>query len=105
MPKRMSHEAARQRVQEIKGLYVHAAIYAVVILTLFVVDVATGSPFWVHWVALGWGAGLGGHYALVNGSSSDAVQAWEERKMRELTGTQTSTGTQTKDVSDAAPQN
>lgn len=84
MSKRLDYEAAKRKVNEIKGLYVHAAIYGFVVVTLFVVDIATGSPYWIHWVALGWGLGLAGHYVLVQGSMPSALHEWENRKIKEL---------------------
>lgn len=40
------------------GVLRHAAIFAVVIALLAILDWYTGEPYWVHWVFLGWGAGL-----------------------------------------------
>lgn len=40
------------------GVIKHATIFAVVITLLAVLDWYTGEPYWVHWVFLGWGAGL-----------------------------------------------
>ena len=46
------------------ALRYHTVAFAAVIALLLVVDLATGAPYWVHWVVLGWGAGLGLHYWL-----------------------------------------
>ena len=43
------------------GVTVHAAIFAAVILLLVFVDWYGGGRWWVHWVILGWGAGVGLH--------------------------------------------
>jgi hypothetical protein len=43
------------------GVLRHATILAVVIALLAVLDWYTGAPYWVHWVFLGWGAGLAFH--------------------------------------------
>lgn len=43
------------------GVLLHGGIYAAVILLLIVVDWAGGGNWWVHWVILGWGAGLAAH--------------------------------------------
>jgi len=40
------------------GWFKHAAVFAVVIALLALLDWYTGEPYWVHWVFLGWGAGL-----------------------------------------------
>lgn len=46
------------------GVLRHAAIFAVVIVLLAALDWYTAEPYWVHWVFLGWGAGLLLHVAL-----------------------------------------
>jgi hypothetical protein len=40
------------------GVLRHAAIFAVVIAILAIFDWYTAEPYWVHWVFLGWGAGV-----------------------------------------------
>lgn len=40
------------------GVLLHASIFAVVIVALAIVDWYTAEPYWVHWVFLGWGAGV-----------------------------------------------
>ncbi|MCC7253793.1 2TM domain-containing protein [Hyphomicrobium sp.] len=39
----------------------HASIFAVVIVALAILDWYTAEPYWVHWVFLGWGAGVLAH--------------------------------------------
>src|SRR5262245_32280458 len=51
--------------RSINGFYRHFLIYAAVIAGLAVLNIATGDAFWIHWVALGWGLGLGLHAFLV----------------------------------------
>lgn len=85
-------ERARKRVQQLRALYVHALVYVVVNLGLFLINVATratsnvpqgtSSGWWFYWPLLAWGIGLAGHAAVVLfgfGSSG-----WEDRKIREL---------------------
>ena len=43
------------------GVLRHATIFAVVVVLLAILDWYTGEPYWVHWVFLGWGAGLAFH--------------------------------------------
>jgi hypothetical protein len=40
------------------GVLRHATIFAVVFALLAIVDWYTAEPYWVHWVFLGWGAGV-----------------------------------------------
>ena len=50
---------ALEYVRDIKGFYIHAGNYAVVILALFAFNMWTmPHGWWVIWVALGWGLGL-----------------------------------------------
>ncbi len=50
---------AYQKVRQIKQFYVKLFVFAAVISLLFVVNlVTTPETWWVHWVFLGWGAGL-----------------------------------------------
>lgn len=75
---------ARRRVAALKGLYVHASIFAVVLAGLAVIDWLSGGDWWVQWVALGWGIGVVSHAVAVWFDASDRVARWEDRKVREL---------------------
>ena len=77
-------ELARQKVHAMTGFYVHAAVFALVMLILFAVDAAIGRSWWVQWPLLGWGAGLAAHWALVFGSGLSFLTNWQERKIEEL---------------------
>ncbi|HYV39332.1 MAG TPA: 2TM domain-containing protein [Gemmataceae bacterium] len=60
------------------GLYIHLAIFFLVITALIAVNLATNPErFWFQWPLIGWGAGLGLHAAIVlvcvRGGS---VKAW-----------------------------
>lgn len=55
----LEEKDALQYVRRLKRLYYSAAMYAVVICLLTVVNLLTNPAYlWVGWVALGWGAGL-----------------------------------------------
>lgn len=77
---------ARRRVQELKGFYLHAAIYLVVNIGLIFVYAFSGaSGFWPIWPILGWGVGLLAHalatFRLVPSLFS---KGWEERKVQQF---------------------
>src|ERR671910_3384285 len=59
------YERARARVQAIKGFYIHASVFVVVNIGLFVINALTtglaGGVWWFYWPLLGWGIGLGAH--------------------------------------------
>lgn len=73
--------SARRKVAALKGLYIHAAVFAVVIVGLVVVDLVAGPPAFAHWVALGWGIGVAAHAVAVYVGVSEAVHRWERRKI------------------------
>lgn len=77
-------ELARQKVHAMTGFYVHAVVFALVMLILFAADAAIGGSWWVQWPLLGWGAGLAAHWALVFGSGLSFLTNWQERKIEEL---------------------
>jgi 2TM domain-containing protein len=77
-------ERAIRRVAAIKGFYVHFAVYVVVNIGLFVVDLLAGSDWWVQWVAFGWGIGVVAHAVAVFGRGSKFVADWEDRKIKQL---------------------
>ncbi len=59
---RQQSEAGRKR-----GLNIHAIVFVLTMVLLAVVNVMTGSPYWVFWVALGWGIGLLAHWWFIAG--------------------------------------
>jgi hypothetical protein len=83
-PDRAKLEQAKRRVSAIKGFYIHLAVFALVLGGLLIVDLATGSDWWVHWVVLGWGIGVVAHAVAAFGRASRMVAEWEQRKLREL---------------------
>lgn len=76
-------ERARQRVEALKGFYIHLAIFLAVIALLFVINASTGGVWWVQWVVLGWGIGVLAHAFAVYGNAPKFISRWEERKIRE----------------------
>jgi fatty acid desaturase len=75
---------ARSRVAALKGFYVHLLVFAIVLAALFLINLATGGPWWVLWVLLGWGIGVIAHAATVFGQTSRAIAEWEERKLKQF---------------------
>lgn len=83
------YRAAKKKVSEIKGFYVHLAVY--LIINIFIV-VADSSEFFLgegnveissFYTAFFWGIGLFAHWASVFGSNLFLGKNWEERKTRE----------------------
>jgi hypothetical protein len=75
---------ARRRLEALKGFYIHAFVFAIVLAGLFIVNLAAGGPWWVLWVLLGWGIGILAHAVTVFGRTPKAIADWEERKLRQL---------------------
>jgi hypothetical protein len=74
---------ARRRVAALKGFYIHLIVFALVLLGLFIINSASGGPWWVLWVFVGWGLGVAAHGLAVSGRGSRTIAAWEERKLRD----------------------
>jgi hypothetical protein len=75
---------AKRQVAAIKAFFVHLLVFVLVLALLAIVNAATGGPWWVLWVLLGWGIGLLAHGLFVFVSGSRVVADWERRKIREL---------------------
>lgn len=100
------HEAARQRrrhpeladlpddevrafkeVRNLRGWYVHALQYIVVIGALFVINASmTKGPWWVQWPALGWGIGLMAHGLSISKRNRLFGPDWERRQIEKRIG-------------------
>jgi len=74
---------AKRRVARLKGFYLHAAIFAVVLLGLAGLNAWMGQPYWVLWVFLGWGIGVIGHAIGVFGQHTGFMTGWEARKIKQ----------------------
>ena len=78
-------DRARRRVQEIKGFYLHTAIYMLVNIGLiFVYAFSSASGFWPIWPIMGWGIGLLSHgLATFRLVPSFFSKDWEARKVQQ----------------------
>ncbi|RDY62018.1 hypothetical protein DX873_03150 [Flagellimonas nanhaiensis] len=78
-------ERAKKRVEELKGFYIHMAVYVVVNVFILVNIYLRTDYFWQwpHFVTLfGWGLGLGFHAAKVFGFNPMFGRKWEERQIQ-----------------------
>ncbi len=62
---RVDEAANIAQVRAINGFYNHFMVFVAVIGVLVAINLATGDAFWVHWVILGWGIGIGLHAYIV----------------------------------------
>ena len=84
------YELARERAEEIQGLYIHLLVYIVINIGLFGINFVTrgdAGPWWFYWPLLGWGIGLLVH-VLVTAAPVFSPQ-WVERRAQRLLNDQT----------------
>ena len=84
MTDKAKFKRAHERMEQIKGFYIHLAIFILVIAILAIVDFSVGEGWWVQWVILGWGAGVLCHAILIFGKAPTLFSSWEKRKIKEL---------------------
>lgn len=75
---------AKRQVAARKAFYIHLAIYTVILVGLFALNLATSRDWWVHWVFAGWGIGVVAHAIAVFGHKPRAVADWEERELNRI---------------------
>jgi hypothetical protein len=75
------YEEAKERVEEVKGFYIHLAIYVTVNLGLFIINAVQGDAWWFYWATIGWGIGVLSHAVAVFFGSGNWVKRWEARKI------------------------
>ncbi len=76
---------AKEQVKEIKGFYVHFAVYLIINAFILVNIYLQTDEFWQwpHFVTLfGWGIGLGFHASKVFGFNLFFGKKWEERQIQ-----------------------
>lgn len=79
------YQQAKERVQEIKGFYVHLMIYLIVNAGIFLVNIlVTPKHLWFYWPILGWGVGILAHGVGVFGLGPFFGHEWEERKIKQI---------------------
>jgi hypothetical protein len=77
-------QRAKERVEEIKGFYVHVLIYIAMNGVLLLLDVVSGGGYWFYWPALLWGMGLAAHAVALVSEGRLFGPAWEARKVRQI---------------------
>jgi hypothetical protein len=81
----LEYQAAKKRVEDLKGFYTHLAVYLVVNAGLFLVNYATNRhTWWFYWPLIGWGIALAIHAVVTFVIEGQVGARWEERKIREL---------------------
>ena len=81
--KEIKYLKAKERVEALRGFYIHLTVYVIVNLGLFIINMMTSpETLWFIWPLMGWGIAIALHALRVfverPGSS------WEEKKISEL---------------------
>ncbi|MFT7350910.1 MAG: hypothetical protein ACI9XR_000633 [Flavobacterium sp.] len=80
-----AYQNAYKKVQEIKGFYVHATIYVLVIGFLIFINLKYSADYlWFLWSAGGWGIGLFFHALRVFNFIKFFGKDWEEKKIQDF---------------------
>ena len=75
---------ARKRVKEMRGFYFAAIAYAIVIPSLWILNLSMGGRIWAHWPMIGWGIGLTVQGLSVFAGRSFFGREWEQKKVDEI---------------------
>ncbi len=79
------YKEAKEKVEAIKGFYIHLVTYVCVNGFLIAVNLITSRhTLWFYWPLLGWGAGVLAHGIGVFGFDGLLGKDWEKRKIREI---------------------
>lgn len=84
-------EAARRYVEQLQAFYVHASVFAIGMVVIFAVNLATNlsagiadewSAWWSVWALIGWGPGIAIHGLVVRlNRPSLSSPSWEQRQI------------------------
>ena len=74
-------------VRKLKGFYIHAAQYAIIITGLAMINLITSPQYlWFLWPAFGWGIGLAFHGMRVFSRIPFLNADWEKREVEKYMG-------------------
>ncbi|MFS0636856.1 2TM domain-containing protein [Mesobacillus foraminis] len=78
------YRKAKSMVNKLKGFYIHAFVFTVVNLGLFLLNILVSPErIWFFWSLGGWSIGLLAHGIVTYGITPFSAQ-WENRKMKEF---------------------
>ena len=83
MDEKTAYERAKQRVEALKGLYIHSLMFLVVAGGLLLIDYLGGGGWWFFWPVIPIGIAVVIHTLAVFVFEGRLSQQWEERKIRE----------------------
>jgi hypothetical protein len=84
----LKYRAAKKRVKDIKGFYVHLLVYLFINIAIIAVNTYRNweqlNEIWTYSTAFFWGIGLFAHWLSVFGPNVLFGKDWEEKKIQEL---------------------
>lgn len=79
------YQKAKERVEEIKGFYIHLFIFILINCGLFTINlVFEPDHYWFYWPLFGWGIGLVAHGLAVFGLGGFLGKDWEEKQIKKI---------------------
>lgn len=79
------YQKAKKQVEEIKGFYIHAFCYVIVVLILMYINLRYSPQYlWFLWTTCGWGIGLFFHAVRVFNWMPFLNKDWEEKKIKQF---------------------
>ncbi|MFC4633284.1 histidine kinase [Dokdonia ponticola] len=78
------YKRAKEKVEKLKGFYIHFTIYLIMVPVFIFLNVRSGSFPWAIFPIGGWGWGVIGHAADTFGWNPIFNKSWENRKIEEL---------------------
>ena len=93
-PEDQRRAEARQYVHQLRAFYIHAGVFAVTMVIIFIVNVATNVAagitgewwaWWSVWALLGWGIAVAIHGLMVRlARPKRSGSTWEERQIDKI---------------------
>lgn len=79
------YQRAKKQVNEIKGFYVHLAIFVLTMIFLIYINLRYSPEYlWFTWTLLGWGIGVASHAMKTFNWFPFLNKEWEERKIKQF---------------------
>lgn len=77
------YKRAKKRVDEVRAFWSHVAVFFIVNISIFIVNMlTTPHQLWFYWSLLGWGIGLLAHGFHVFCAQGIFGKDWEERQIK-----------------------
>lgn len=84
MDQQHNEQAARERVQQLKGFYTHLVTFVVVNVILFIIDAIYSHDWWFYWVTFIWGIVLVVKAFKVFGTQKVLDKKWEDKQVNRM---------------------